>query len=217
VRCWAIRPLGTAGLLLFALVSACDQKGSQPAPAVASTASNVPAPPPELAASASAAPSAKGAELVRLVKQVITQCTFEKSEPAYDCPALAALHDTPLIDEGASDATLIGLLEDADPRVRKLALAGLDQRGESKQKYVSDKALAERVVAAAEKEKDFDVDGRALGEAVGRIQVATTGTWARIKALVTGTGRVPFRTGILWNLLGKTPRTTKSTRRWSGY
>ncbi|MFO0666381.1 MAG: hypothetical protein U0174_20670 [Polyangiaceae bacterium] len=113
-----------------------------------------------------------------------------------DCAAYKAFRDAKLL-SGPVDATLINMLEDEDPRVRYLAALTLD---DSKAVYRTDKAMATRVIAAANAETSESV-ARSMGDIIGRIDVEKTGLLDPIVAMVKKHPLVPLRRAIVSHIL----------------
>src|SRR5262249_4327301 len=114
------------------------------------------------------------------------------------CPGMKAWSDArDDFNEGKADAPLVAMTGDANEKVRYLGAYKLNQYGKV---FMTDKALAEALVTAAEKEKS-KFAGYELGAAVGRIQVRATGTFDRVKATVKKHDVSELRRGIVSNLL----------------
>jgi hypothetical protein len=186
----------------FAAV-ACKKDEPKPEPA-ASTAAPTSGP----SASASAKADGKGlsapgndAAIVEVIKKAST-CKYNEGGKyfEYSCPEYKAFTESQskLLNDGKGDQTLVNILEDSDERIRQLAIQGLSySRGAT---YGRDKALAERVIAAAENEKSTNINLESLGSVVGDIKVKQTDTWPRIKTLLEK-GDEKLRVGILNNIL----------------
>lgn len=116
--------------------------------------------------------------VVALAKKVLT-CKWSDSGFAYDCADRKAWAESELTKAGKADATLVSMVEDPNEQVRWLGAQGLNDKGGV---YQKDKALAERVLTAAESEKSKTV-ARSLGSAAGRIKLPEVGLADRAKAL----------------------------------
>lgn len=123
------------------------------------------------------AAAANDQAVVALFKAAIACKVDEEGSLDSECPALKALDDSTLFEDGKADATLLNLIEDGNDKVRLLAYDKLDAAAE---KTVQDKAAAERMLAAAEAEKT-EANVRAAADVVGRIDVKATGTFDRLK------------------------------------
>jgi len=91
-------------------------------------------------------------EVVDLAKKIVDGCELKKW--GYDrkkCSDYETWSKGEMFKGGAKDKTLVNLLEDPKMPVRRLAADALRSRGE---KYEEDEAMAKRVVAALEREKD---------------------------------------------------------------
>jgi hypothetical protein len=158
-------------------------KSVDPAP-VSSAAPSASAPPS--ASVATSAPSSDDAAVAAAVNAVIDTCSpgwrpgygFESS-----CPALQSFSALKVA-RGASDAFFVHLLDDPSEKARALGTRGLAAWGGA---YLTDKALAERVVAAAGKETSEAFAG-VLGNVAGHIDAASTGLGEPIKGLVLREG-----------------------------
>lgn len=116
--------------------------------------------------------------VVALAKKVLG-CKWTDSGFDYECADRKAWSESELLKEGKADATLVSMVEDSNEQVRWLAAQALNEKGA---KYQKDKALSERVLAAAETEKAKSV-ARNLGSAAGRIKLPEVGLTERAKAL----------------------------------
>lgn len=169
--------LGAFGI--FVALAGCKD---QAATSAASSAS--------AAMAASSAPTAPGLTapgndpaIVALAKKAIDSCGGSwKGASGFDavCPDFTAFVAN-RVERGAQDATFVAFLEDTSPKVRLLGARGLAAWGE---KYRSDRALAERLLSAAEQEKEEALTG-ILGFLVGQIFADKAGVIARISALAT--------------------------------
>jgi hypothetical protein len=185
-----------AGALALLICAAGCGKSADPAPS-SSAAPSASAPPP-----ASAGVGAAGADpiLTTPVKAVIDTCSagwrpgsgFEAACPAFQ--AFSALK----IPRGAQDATLVDLLDDPNEKVRSLGARGLAMWGGA---FTTDKALAERVIAAAGKETSEAFAG-ILGNVAGHIDAAATGLGEPIKGLVLRDGALQeLQAGVISSFL----------------
>jgi hypothetical protein len=167
---------------------------SPPPPVVAAT-SSVSAPPPTVLPPAPPRPTvgldaaSSDAGYAKLIRAVAS-CNYNPALEDADtgCPPQKQLDD-----HQAHDDTLFNALEDGDPLIRRVAVQRLRTRAEA---YARDKARVERLLIAAEKQQPEVVDLRMLGRLVGQINVADTGTWSRVKALLEK-GPQPMRLGIV--------------------
>lgn len=188
-----------AGALALLMCAAACGKSADP------TDASAPAPSATASAAAPAASSDVGASdqdpaITAPVKAVLATCSatwrpgwgFEATCPAFQ--AFSALK----IAHGAQDATLVRLLDDPDEKVRSLGARGLAAWGGS---FAMDKALAERVIAAANKETSEAFAGL-LGNVAGHIDVAFTGLGEPVKGLVLREGALQeLQAGVLSSFL----------------
>lgn len=163
---------------LFAACTSCDERAARPGAAASPDASAVAAPPP--------GPSP---DAIRSLASVAAACEWpdfmanDARGYASKCADLGTWFTVTHAPAIRVDATLVELLEDADVRVRKVAVLGLD----GATAYRSDAALASRVLGAAERDRAIETGASAMifGAVVGRIHVAATGLvrrfddWAR--------------------------------------
>ncbi len=113
------------------------------------------------------------------------------------CPGLEAWTKSELIKGGKSDPTLLNFLADAQKEARWLGAYGLYNGGQT---YRQDAAMAKRVLAAGRAEKDSTV-ARKLGDAIGRIDVAKSGTGDEIKKMLAESSSTTLRQGIVEGVL----------------
>ncbi len=116
------------------------------------------------------------------------------------CAGLKAWKSTKLVAGSKNDATLLNVLADDDPKARFLAAEALERPGE---KWVTDKAVAVRVVGYAKQEK-HDQAGVALGRLVGRINLEKTGLSDPVLEMLSASYPTALRQGIVsaissWN------------------
>ena len=149
---------------------------------------------------ASAAAAPESAVLAAPVKAVIDTCSstwrpgagFEAS-----CPAFLAF-STLKIARGSEDAYLVQLLGDPGEKVRSLGARGLALWGGA---FAVDKALGERIIAAAGKETSEAFAG-ILGNVAGHIDAAATGLGEATKALVVRDGALQeLQAGVISSFL----------------
>ena len=127
-------------------------------------------------ASVAKGPNAPALELARKA----IACKWEATAPSQDCEDAKAWREARDIFEGGrADAVLVGLLEDSDDRARHLGAWNLNVFGE---RYRTDKALAERIVLVAEREKSERV-AAPLGAALSRVDVERTEMFDRVRAI----------------------------------
>src|SRR5262249_4701978 len=122
-------------------------------------------------------------KIVEATKKILSSCdTKWSADKGYgldlDCDAVKALSEM-TIDKGKDDTTFVKLVEDKNEKVRWVGWYGLMRWGDA---YKGDKALAERVVGAAERETGKSFDG-ALGTTVANIKHDKTSLGPRIKDL----------------------------------
>ena len=180
-----------AGALALLICAAGCGKNVDPAPS-SSAAPSTSAPP-------ASAPN-EGGVLAAPVKAVIDTCSagwrpgagFEASCPAFQ--AFSALK----IPRGAEDAYLVKLLDDPGDKVRSLGARGLAMWGGA---FAVDKALAERIIAAAGKETSEAFVG-ILGNVAGHIDASATGLGEPIKGLVVREGALQeLQAGVISSFL----------------
>lgn len=183
--------MSASALALLISAVGCG-KSVDPAP-VSSAAPSASAAPP--ASSADGAPS-DDAVIAASVSAVIATCSagwrpgfgFETT-----CPAFHAFSSLKIA-RGAGDAAFAHLLDDPSEKVRSLGARGLATWGGA---YVTDKALAERVITAAGKETSEAFAG-ILGNVAGRIDAAATGLGEPIKGLALREGALQeLQVGVL--------------------
>ena len=175
--------MSARALALLICASGCG-KSVDPAP-VSSAAPSASAAPPASASASAGAPS-DDAAIGAAVNAVIDTCS-SGWRPGFGfesrCPALQAF--TALkIPRGAGDAFFVHLLDDPSEKARSLGARGLATWGGA---YFTDKALAERVIAAAGKETSEAFVG-ILGNVAGHIDATATGLGEPIKGLVLREG-----------------------------
>ena len=117
------------------------------------------------------------AEAVALAKKALA-CKWGDWGIEFDCADAKVWNDSKLFD-GKNAATLVNMLEDAEPKVHSLAVTKLSDAGKA---YRTDKALSERIIVAAETENAKVVDGEKFGYALAQIQIKDTGLLDRLKA-----------------------------------
>ncbi len=194
-------PRSRAALLLATLGVACShESGARPAPGgrdggPAASSSSVPAE-PRASAQRSAAPAAT--PRIEALVRAAAACTAYETAIDSGCPAMVAWS---MVKEGfddpAAEASLVALLTSGDEKVRYLGAFKLKQTGTA---YQGDRALAEPIVAAAEREKSKLVAFE-LGSVVGHVRVRETFTFDRIAAMVKKHPLRELRRGILDELL----------------
>jgi hypothetical protein len=136
-------------------------------------------------------------------------CRWEATQPSQDCEDAKAWREARDVFEGGrADGVLVALLEDADDRARHLAAWNLNVFGE---RYRTDKALAARVVLAADREKSDRV-AAPLGAALSRLDVDRTDTFDRVRAIAMKHALLPLRIALAATLgknnLGSLPAFT---------
>ena len=190
-----------AGLLsILAACPACDSIASKRIDSAARSSSS---------SSAADAPNGAAAPgndptIVALATLALS-CKWE-AEPAMglsrECAAALAWSDaTQGFVRGRGDDTLVNMLGDVDERVRWLGASKLHTSGK---RYREEKALADRVVTASERETSPRV-GAALGLAVADIQLEKTQTFDRIRAMGVHHALVPLRVTLIANLAWHNP------------
>jgi len=187
------------------LLCACPDKPKESAPissAASASATSVTALAP---ASVAKAPDGRALELARKAMA----CKWEATRPSQDCEDAQAWREARDVFEGGrADAMLVALLEDTDDRARHLAAWNLNVFGD---KFRTDKALAERVVLAAEREKSERV-AAPLGAALSRIDVERTQMFDRVRAIAMKHALLQLRVALAATLgknnLGSLPAFT---------
>lgn len=169
----------TLPMILVALLGAvcgCSKGDAPPAPSANASSSAAPAAP----TTGLDAPG-NNPTIVAAVKKTIADCGANwKDKSGFEsCKTFSDFMSLPL-ELGKDDATFVNLLEDADAKVRKHGIEGLHRWGSA---YRNDKALAERVVAALEKEKTPALDGQ-LAAVTTKIDAVALGLGARLKTFV---------------------------------
>jgi len=129
--------------------------------------------------------------LVELSKPVLT-CKWSSYGFDSSCPAFKSWNESALFNNGAGDNTLVNYLDDADEKVRFLGARMLSQKGSA---YRKDKALATRVVDAADKETSKVVISP-LGRAVGGIDLASVGLIPRVQGLLESHSNADMREAL---------------------
>lgn len=189
-----------AGALALLICAVGCGKGGDPGPigSAAPSASSAPA------ASADVGATASDPAIMAPVKAALDACSATW-RPGYGfdqaCPAFQAF--TALkIARGAQDATLVHLLDDPNEKVRALGARGLVTWGGA---YLTDKALAARVIAAAGKETSEAFAGL-LGNVAGQIDADATGLAEPIKGLVLREGALQeLQAGVISAFLPRNP------------
>ena len=139
--------------------------------------------------------------LVDLAKKA-KACGWDARGVSEECAAaIAWAAATDGFTAGRADATLVSFLEDADERVRWLAATKLQAIGAS---FASDRALAERVVTAGERETSARV-APALGALLADVQVEKTNTFDRVRAMAVKHALPQLRAALIANLSRKNP------------
>lgn len=108
--------------------------------------------------------------VVALAKKAIT-CKFSESGLEYSCADKKAWEESELTKEGKADPTLVEMLGDASEPVRYIAAYALSGKGD---KFKGDKAMADKILTAAEKETSKAV-ARELGAVAGKIKLKDLG------------------------------------------
>jgi len=202
-------------VLLASVLTAC---AAAPRPVPSQTLTLVP--PVVGVASSSPAPAPLDS---RLAANVAWESDIEKRlRAAMGCPWDGGIFTGPcramdgwdkadaLFAEGKADATLVTLLESRDLKVRLLACENLDKFGKV---FRTDPALAGRVVAVVERERQKDGPLAALlGRTAATIDVERTGVVARLEAIVQGHPLVLVRSYLLQSL-GQHNPTSATVRR----
>ncbi len=149
---------------------------------------------------AEAAAATNGAidpKILALAKKAAACKTYETSfdSSCADYKAWSDAKDD--FNEGKNDASLVGLLEDPDEKLRLLGAEKLFQYGQG---YQTDKALSARVIVAAEKELT-KFAGYDVGRVAGSVKVRETGLFDRVKAMIAKHPVERIRRGILSRFL----------------
>jgi hypothetical protein len=184
------RYIAAVAVVALGLAAGCGKSSPAPAPA-------------DSAAPAAATGSGKGidapgndASVVGLGRKALG-CSYGAYGFPLACAEVKAFLDDEHLREGKADATLTSFLEDPSEQVRWLGARALSTQGKA---YRTDKALAERVVKAAEDEKSKTV-AQELGGAVGGIKHAETGLGQRIQAMAKSHPVQTLRTSLLSRML----------------
>jgi|JI10StandDraft_1071094.scaffolds.fasta_scaffold44157_2 hypothetical protein len=182
-------------LALVVALAGCDDK----APPIAAPSASMPPPPPPPPARGLGAPGNEPT-LSAAAKKTVESCAAAwKTTSGIDaaCPDFKAFL-AQKIERGARDATFVAFLEDESPIGRTLGARALVAWGEG---YRVERALAERVLAAAEKESVEALTG-IMGFLVGEIVLAKTGLGERVRALATReSGPADLQIGLISILL----------------
>jgi hypothetical protein len=181
-----------------ALVGGCHDRSSGGDPLARSVAGVDAA----TGASASGAPTSPGnARVVDLLTKALA-CGWGDDGPALECDAARAWREARDVFEGGrEDAPLVDVLARSDDRARYLAAQNLAVFGE---RYRTDKALATRVVLAAEREKSVRV-AESLGEAVAKVDVDATDLFDRVRAMAMNHDLLPLRSALAASLAEHNP------------
>lgn len=123
-------------------------------------------------------------------------CAWTPQGFSIRCPAYQQWLDE--LKDHQAEPTLVALTADGDEKVRFLGASALVRRGSA---YRGDKALSERLVAAAERERSPAV-GALLGTLLARIDMAG-GLEARVRAIATGHALSDLRAALVGELLFK--------------
>lgn len=134
--------------------------------------------------------------LTALVQQVLT-CEWDPSgivvrftADGGTCAAWQAWQDGIKIRRAAPTAAYFDMVDDADPRVRTLALQDLPMRSD----WQANPAFAKRLVASAAKETP---ERNIFDAIIGMIDFARTGLWRDVKALVEAPANTTLQKGVL--------------------
>lgn len=183
----------------IAVVTACNKKNDAAKPGDKPGAAPAAAPAVGLAA------PGNDAKIVELAKKALAckwddQSAFSPFDA--ECADYKAWQDEKnAFAEHKGDATLVAFIEDPDEKVRYLGL----KRLATDLGVLADKALAARVVAAAEKAKG-PREGDPFGTLIGHTKVEDPELYPRIKALVASPNApVNLRPAIVSNLLPTNP------------
>jgi hypothetical protein len=136
-------------------------------------------------------------EVVAAAKKVL-ECEWKRFGYPSTCEAYKSFSASELLRQGRADKTLVNMVEDPNEKVRWLAAGMLRQHGKL---YESDAALADRVLAALEQEKDEMVAER-LASALGEIDLEGTKLVDRVIALAKG-GAEDVRAKLVHGVLFK--------------
>jgi hypothetical protein len=117
--------------------------------------------------------------------------------PKSDCPAYQAFTKSELVKDGKADVTFVNFLADPKKEVRWLGGESLSRFGKT---FKTDPALAKKVMAAAQAEKDKSVLKK-LGSNVGHLDVSKTGLADDIKKLLAESTSTELRSGIVGSIL----------------
>jgi hypothetical protein len=156
-------------------------------------------PPPPPKVDAAVAVTDAGDAAAAVILDPVTAAVHKAAACKGAAPCLDAALGDKVFDEGGGTSILVGLLEDKDAGVREAAAIRLDRhQGKG---YATDKALAEKMIAVAEKPRAGGIVTLThLGLAIGRIKVRPTDTWIRVRGL-TEKGPAALRRSILSTLL----------------
>jgi hypothetical protein len=186
-----------AAPLLFALLAAPFALACKPTDG----ASAKDAAPPAASSGATAAGGLAAPDADKSVAELAQHalsCHWDRDGLTSDCAAALEWRDATVgFAGGRADPTLVDMLEDRDERIRWLGATKLVTSGKA---YRTSKPLAERVVAAAEREKS-DRLGGPLGEALARVDVQATGTFDRVRAMVVRHELPSLRAALVAHLL----------------
>lgn len=188
--------LALVSALLFS--TACDSE-SKPdadaadAPAATASAATGEAAPAEAAPKGIADP-ANDAAVVALAKPVL-ECEWTRNGPKSDCEASKAWNKAEVHKKDNSDPTLINFLEDEKTQVRWLGASKLG-RGP----WTKDKALAQRVLAAASAESD-ELNLRKMGRVIGSIDLEATQMGPQVQKLMVEGDNAQLREGLVSQVL----------------
>ncbi len=130
------------------------------------------------------------------VKKVLG-CEWKHFGFSTRCEAFKAFRKSDLVKLGRADTTMVNLIEDADAKLRWLAARTLKQSGKT---YESDAKLAERVVAAAEKEQDKLVAVK-LARAIAEIDLEGTKLVDKVSTLAKDHEVEGFRAALVRSVL----------------
>jgi hypothetical protein len=171
---------------LALVLTACGgaQSGDPEVPPAAS-ASAAPAAGSAAASAASvpsAAPKAEPpADPVRAAAAKVLACPdWDGSGMPWSCDAFTAWSELPALEDGKGDATLVAMLDDADPKLQALAARGLRSSGRT---YRADTAMAEKVVAKLEAGKGETGLLEDLAQAAGAVDAEKTKLGPRLLEL----------------------------------
>ena len=147
--------------------------------------------PTELSGTTGLANPGNDKALVELTKPVLT-CKWASYGFDASCAAFKTWNESPLFKNGAGDATLVNYLDDTEEKVRFLGARMLSQKGST---YRKDKALATRVVGAAEKEAS-KVVASPMGRAVGNIDLASVGLIPQVQKMIESHSNADMREAL---------------------